>query len=376
MAQKAPKDTKPPRDVGPLGTIAGHLLWVALPVAGCTALYLVYNFYASGLGFFPFGPDGHRLTADQQAHIRQTVHITSLVLTLAGSLAALLAVLRYYDSDAAVFGAAAAGVVAYLGVPMLIRHQMSVIGKGPNPVTSELIWAFQAFGKVALLVVTVRVVVGVAVQLARRRPVRAEAAAKTPYVGTRPGMLGPCWELSKCREYLREVCPNSKDRKTCWRRKSGCGCDPQLARRLALAKDRYLGAVEAIEERAQAGAAAPEPTERRALLRHRQAMCRQCPIYLEHQEYKYRTLQWFMYPLAVVLIVLFWHWISIGYDQGLGFLEHVMAGLTMLPQEGEETIANQILGIDVKWLIVFCFGVILVTWLLRLLERWVFEWKW
>jgi hypothetical protein len=376
MAQKAPKDTKPPRDVGVLGAIAGHLLWIALPVAGCTALYLIYNFYASGLSFFPFGPDGHRLTAEVQAHVRQTVHITSLVLTIAGSLAALLAVLRYYDSDAALFGVAAAGLVAYLGVPTLIQHQLSVIGHQHNAVTKELAWSFQAFGKVSLVAVGIRLALGLAIQLSRRRRfVRVQTAGAPP--GSRPpGMLSPCWELSKCREYLAEMCPNYKAHKTCWRAGTGCACDPNLARSLADAKHTYLEAIYAIEEHVKAQAAAPEPSQRPAADQHRKTMCRECPIYLEHQEYKYRTMQWLMYPLAVALIVLCWRWISAGYDYGIGFLEHVMAGLTLLPKESNETIANQILGVDVKWLLIFCFGVILVTWLLRLLERWVFEWKW
>ena len=371
------KDAKPPRDVGVVGAIAGRLLWVALPIAACTAIYLIYNFYVTRLGFFPMGPDGHRLTVEQQAHITQTIHVASLVLTIAGSLAALFAMLRYYDSDAAVFGVAAAGVAAYLGVPMLIKHEMTTIGRAPNDVTLELTWAFQAFGKVGLVVAGIRVVLGLLLQLARRpRRVQVETARRVKGVTPQPGMLSPCWELSKCREHLREVCPNYKDRTTCWRRKSGCACDPQLAARLAVARERYLGAVDAIEERAQMGAATPEPAERAALTRQRQGICRECPIYLEHQEYKYRTLQWFMYPLAVGLIVVFWRWINAGYLWSMERLDDLMAGLRLLPQEERETIANQILGIDVKWLVILCLAIVLVTFLLRTLERWVFDWKW
>lgn len=376
MAQTRPdKGAKPPRDVGVVGAIAGRLLWVALAVAACTAIYLIYNFYVSRLGFFPIGPDGHRLTAEQQAHITQTIHVASLALTIAGSLAALLAMLRHYDSDAAVFGVAMAGAAAYLGVPMLINHHLATIGRPHNDVTLELAWAFLAFGKTALVVAGIRVIVGLFLQLVRRpRRVQVETAKRVKGVTSQPGMLSPCWELSKCREYLREVCPNYKDHRTCWRRKSGCACDPLLAQRLALAKDRHLGAVDAIEEHAQMGAAAPEPAERRALAR--QGICRECPIYLEHQEYKYRTLQWFMYPLAVGLIWVFWRGINAAYHWGMDGLDRLMAGLTLLPDREQETIANQILGIDVQWLVILCLAVVLVTLLLRTLERWVFDWKW
>jgi hypothetical protein len=375
MAQKAAHDAKPPRDVGVVGAIAGRLFWLAMPVALCTAAYLIYNFFASRLGVFPVGPGGGPLTAEQQAHITRTIHITSLVLTIAGSLAALFAMIRYYDSDTALFGLIAAGLVAYLGVPMLIHHHLSVIGRVPNAVTNELAWAFQAFGKVSLLVGGVKLVLGLLIQFARRtRRVRVETP-KGPAVRSNPGMLSPCWELSKCREHLREACPNYKDRKTCWRRKSGCGCDPQLAKRLAWAKSEYAGAVDAIEERAQTGSAAPSPGERRALASQRTAMCRECPIYLEHQDYKYRTLQWLMYPLTVGLIWVLWEWIDTAYDWTMDSLNALMRTFVLLPEPAGDTFANQILGIDVQYLVIFCLAIFLVTFLLTMLERWVFQWK-
>lgn len=106
------------------------------------------------------------------------------------------------------------------------------------------------------------------------------------------------------------------------------------------------------------------------------APCKTCPIYLEHQDHKYKTIAWLAYPVAAVAIFLAYPWIHQVYVWAVMGLEKVMSAVRILPPSARPgDVPDWVLQSHVEWLIILCIGLLVVSYLLQFVEYAIYEWK-
>ena len=150
-------------------------------------------------------------------------------------------------------------------------------------------WA-NTTGEGILVIVGVRVLIEI-VNFIRRHPPGALGLMRRPasprsqsHEARSAYRLARCWEMPYCHEAIKEMCPAFQRRRSCWRIKQGCNCDPYLIESL-LRKGvgKEIGARDAAYLRSDLAGNRRMGTERTR-------ECRSCPIFIEHQRQKFRVL--------------------------------------------------------------------------------------
>jgi hypothetical protein len=180
-----------------------------------------------------------------------------------------------------------------------------------------------------------------------------------------------CWELHFCRTSLRANCPRFLESATCWRKRSGCYCDQGLATQLltgvgANARAKVAEELEVAQRRARV---------RSQRQQKQQARCGECPLYLEHQKYKYRVLSWFAYPAAAGLIGLTIGFIRNGYHWVEVELGSVLTQFQILPHPLTDKPIEQAAWLSAENAAILMIGVLLVGVILQLTELAIFRLK-
>jgi len=176
-----------------------------------------------------------------------------------------------------------------------------------------------------------------------------------------------CWQTGFCRPYVRSFCPRYLARTPCWRRKEGCFCEERIVLR---AREMREGAQQFFA-RMQSALTGPVKTLTAAQKRER---CRSCPIYGEHQRFKYRLAVPFAFVAAFGILWSGADWIRRALLFSVEKLDAVASSLAFrAPQAGPmaSSVGEAFASSIVFWgFMVFLF-VMTLTWLLRLVE-WLF----
>lgn len=151
-----------------------------------------------------------------------------------------------------------------------------------------------------------------------------------------PSYIPKCWEMSRCRKNVRVVCPNNIDKEPCWKRRCGCLCDREFATflvetferpesRMALQADRpaAIPGIVTMRERMK-----QLKRERPWISYHK--LCFSCAIFLEHQEYKYRHLNWIGFPVTFAVAALLYPLYHEGYLFAASQLDRVAQRLFLV----------------------------------------------
>jgi hypothetical protein len=359
-----------PRVIGPFSLIADKILILAAIAGGGAFLYLLYGLVSGPVTAFPHPTGNEKSLLSQQAQtaLVSWVGLATQILGWASFLGAMLALARYYDSASSIWASGLIGGALYVGLPALIATILGQQYRSANQLTDTIILGSQAAGKIILIVTAARAVVHVFVA-AYRRPRRAAVPSAPRAAGARGArprtLLRQCWELTRCRS-SSGICPALRQRRTCWKRGSGCHCDLDLAEKLATGVEAWAHEeVVAIQYRA----------------RQQRRPCKACPLYEEHQEYKFRLVQWLAYPITAALIFATLPLLRLGYDRGLEFLDKVVAALAFMPSRGL-TVANpggvqsMVLTSNFQWVFFGCLGLLLLSYVLQGIERAIFRWGW
>jgi len=362
--------TVKPRVIGPFAILAEKAVILFGIAAGAAFLYLGYGLVSGHIPAFPHPPREEQklLSSAAQVSLVQWVGIATKILSWSALLAVILALLRYYDSSSAIGIAGVVGGFLYLGLPALMSVMVEQQYRQPNQLTDTIVIGTQAAGKVLLIVAAARGAAQVFWSALRRsrRIVVKPASGQSHALATRPrSLLRQCWELTRCRS-AGHICPSLRQRRSCWKRGSGCLCDLTLAETLAQGVEAWAHEeVLAVRTRAS--------QVRRP--------CRSCPIYEEHQDFKYRLIQYLAYPITAALIFVARPVLHFGYDRGLQLMDRVVAALAFMPDRTEHVfgsggVQSMVLGSNAEWVFFGCLGLLLLTYVLQGMERAVFRWGW
>lgn len=192
-----------------------------------------------------------------------------------------------------------------------------------------------------------------------------------------------CWEMYACPEAVRAKCPNFIDRVTCWKRRRGCLCDHKLSMYLfhgpnqetvRLANPQRLD-VAVLSELETYPAKLREATPRS--WRERRPFCHNCSIFLEHQGYKYKRMNWTFLPISLVVIAIFFPYFHLGYNFLAGWLDRLARHLALTGSVPENFYGNagNLVGSPFEYLLMAVFGLLLMSYVVEFTDWCLLEWK-
>jgi hypothetical protein len=369
--------------------VAGsRALNIATVVAGLSFLYLLYGLFSGEFGNFPRGANGTgMLSPQEQSEVLAVGYFAMRAFLISFWVVTALVVAFRWQTEIPRVVMLLVGLGVFVGMPLVAWPAAQ--RSGGTELMTRLISTFQAAGKVAVLLCLLRLafqaIRSMATQPARRR---AEAAAhvqgrpppeereekKPQRPRERTSVMRQCWELSLCTDKLRSNCPSYLSRSPCWRRRTGCQCDPYFAVRI----------MERVERTSRIAIGGPEAAARERIRRTAEwhaskhsdkRTCRQCPVYIDHQHYKYRALFWVAYPVTGAIVFLLLPALRGGYTWADKILTRMAASLRVLPDTRPELapFVTSVLSADVEFLIVGAVAVLLASLVLEAFEYAIFE---
>jgi hypothetical protein len=358
----------------------GHLMLLS-GVGTALGLALILFFVFSGA--LAYGAIGGTYLETQARNLglAQTVFLWCL------SIVVITALIRHYRSDSVGLLVLLGGIACWGVLPLAIRAHVSEYNTSLIALAESLIASVKTAGGVLMVVGLLRLVVGRVALLSTPTPGAARVAGlgaaaaeiAVQRAAQRPSLMRRCWELQFCRGNLKVNCPRFLEGASCWKKGGGCYCDQGLATRLlsgvgVQARVQVAEELEAAQRQAQKVSAGRRYASKKQKRPRRS--CRECPIYLDHQVYKYRALSWLCYPLAAALTGIFFARIQYGYEWVEAELGTLLSHAQVLPHY----LASRPLA-EGPWLtaenaMVALVGVFIVGVILRLTELFVFQLKW
>ncbi len=290
------------------------------------------------------------------------------------------AMIRHYRTESTGWITMLVGGACWAVLPLVVRSRTeSTTAQELMQLGQSLISAFQTSGGAMIVFGFFRVAVGRIIVLASPTQAAMRMGAYSPEVAAiaaeraagRPSLMRQCWELHFCRSSLRSGCPRFLQGVSCWKRNSGCYCDQGLATRLlsgvgANTRAKVAEELEVAQQRAH--------TRARRQKREK-APCGECPLYLEHQKYKYRVLSWLAYPAAAAAVGLTMRSIQSGYHWVEVELGTALARFQILPRSLTDRPLEQVAWLSAENAAVVLIGVLLVGIILQLTEVTIFRLK-
>jgi len=380
------KATGPPALAGTALYLLDRALMVAAVGVGVSVFYLLHALISGNAAAFPNTPGGEALSPAMREQLLHGVRVASYVFMAGLWGITVISIFRFRENDVAGCVGGLGGIICYLVLPWLVRSALMQHDANPNAASDLMLASFRATGKVLLMMTAVYFAAKMVTRI-MRRPARAKAAAPTmaesqpkdqpeQKVERRQTLLRKCWELSMCRDSLRENCPSFKLGVTCWKRGTGCQCDPILAQRLIQDLEFKLRGELPDKERV-ARERTKEQLSYRIAEHQGESFCHQCPIYNEHQFYKYNRLFWIAYPITAGLVFLLTPIIHRAYRWIDDTLASMLDSLQMLPhsEEALRPFVTTVYNFNAEIIFLISAGLIIAAYLLDLVDYAVFRAK-
>ena len=256
-----------------------------------------------------------------------------------------------------------------------------------DPFVTKLLASIPNIGIFLISIALLNLVLGYAIQLmymgGTKGATQLKFATETHKKGAKPSLIPKCWEMSRCRPGVRETCPNYLDLHTCWKRRSGCFCDRDLANYLVGSVDRkevqevidvQLNAVKS--KKATAIRSHLEEAGRRPW-RQQKVLCHACPLYVEHQEYKYKYWHWVSFPVTALIIVLGFDLFHAAYMAAVYGLNDVMQKLIKMGGLPDNFIPSTtgLADSPFQFVLLGVLGVLLASYVVALTDMIFLKWK-
>lgn len=271
-----------------------------------TGLRLALIAFVVSSAYILYGVYGGHLRGQVEPRIMSNIQLMGQIMAASGGLATICLVIITYEEVAWSVVAGLLGLGLIFGFPLMVAGQ--VTGGGERAAELIMRWTGIA-GQFIVVVVGVRMLIEV-VNYLREAPFRqARGAAEIEGVTAKPKptagrpswRLQPCWQMPYCHEAIRELCPAHKARRSCWRLRQGCNCDPGLIEALirtgAALKGKGTESKRPTQE-AYIRSDLQTPTKPGQVERTRE--CRNCPIFNEHQRQKFQLLN----PIVIIATIV------------------------------------------------------------------------
>lgn len=212
-----------------------------------------------------------------------------------------------------------------------------------------------------------------------RRSVRFQYIDPTDHRTEKPSPVPKCWQMSRCRPSVRTTCPNYIDKKTCWKRRSGCFCDRELANFLIGSVGKGE-AQEVIDMQKRAGVHQAvsmmrgHMTEKskRPSWKVQKYRCHNCPLFVEHQEYKYRTFSWTSILITGALAAAAWTFFDAAYKIGAVHLTQMLEQYRVVTLGAS---APELANSPFEYILYAVLFLLLWSYVINFMDTFFLEWK-
>ena len=344
---------------------------VATAGAVITVAYLLWGVF-SGMA-----TSWATLPAAERLRVEQNIHLAGRALLAATAVAAASFTLLYLRETTIGYLFLLLAALLAFGVPLGVIHLAPHTGQEPT-LLPLVVTSFQQAGMLclvpgiifAVLDVWVRVTSGYFREMFNRANLQYGAnVAKENQPSNR--FLGYCWQLPFCRPSIRKNCPIYHARRACWREGVGCMCEERVI-------------LQALEGK---GAPSPDPRQNVRFIpynRHlsreeKRERCRNCIIYNYRQQQKYQVIAPMVIVAAVAIVVHYAQQAQQILFQALRTVDNFVARFAFLPSSSEvqymkiESLARS--SEFVTWMMIVIIAVIIVSYVLRVVEYFIFQLK-
>jgi hypothetical protein len=326
---------------------------------GGSLLYIIYGF-ASG-----YIPHLNSFLPQYQQVILHKFTLALKLFSIGFFLLLLALLLRYTLSLEFSFLLLLTSLFLYFAIPLIFAAFYST--GIYNPAIGALIRTSQLLGEIAGVLSGLLILIDIGFLLHTRIGQKEIVYEKETLPARRRAfslsrLLMPCWETPYCREFLRDFCPSYSQKRSCWKVGGGCLCDEAIVNRL-------------LEQTSVRGREATPSLRRMTQLMQKKRDCKHCPIYQEHQRYKYQLAA----PLVPLFVIaIFWfgrggihhHYLNIAK-----FFDNLLSNLTYLPT-GVGKVYSTLSTPWLETIILVIFALFLIGILLHLLEYFIFSLEW
>ncbi|NIM05942.1 MAG: hypothetical protein GTO55_06620 [Armatimonadetes bacterium] len=365
------------KDEGPtkMEKILGNLVWLSALLCASGISYVCWLLLSGKLS-----PSYY---SDPQAlQLLEKSLSSALLLFGFGTWAlAIMVIARWPTSEVPGWVLLAAGTALYVAMaPMLQRMSPDIDFFGLNSPARGLFSVLRAHAAGLLFVGGLRVAVGMVL----RRPLAAtqetSRTAQLPSVGGQESVrtiTRQCWELVACQRALRDTCRRFKQRVSCWRVKSGCYCDANIAAALmqATREPQRVGDAPTRRVTSRARQSAAFLTKQSNLMPNmaKKGNCMACALYQEHQRFKFRLFSWIIFPVSLVILWFIAEPLRRLWMQMDHTLTRCFGNVSLLPGPGSPQGGALPATMDVSWVFVVVVGVLMISILLKAAEYAVFK---
>jgi hypothetical protein len=331
--------------------------------------YLLFGMLSGRLAHFS------ALSSMQQSQVTGNVVFACTAMVVSGIVLIASAAIRCYNEEQTGYLMLIGGALLYWGMPWLISPFVQWTN-GSGLWSLYIINQFKVVGLVGLAAATPFILVDVIIRfLGVRSPAKPKAAmvvSKTEgeeQLGSR--VYFKCWQTPYCRDYLRMHCKAFRQKKACWRIKSGCYCDEGMI--LRALKKSNAGKIPGFDQRFSEASG----LKSNLTAAQKRERCRQCFLYSVHQKQKYRMLS----PIPFVIVAwLLWQYngLVLGWlSTAMRLVDRFVSQVSFLPDAGKAVTNHWAnapsTSTTAEWLFLICLALVVLTYMLRFLEFMIFD---
>jgi len=331
------------------------------------SVYLMWGLLTGSLA------DAVTLAAAERYRILQNIHLACRILAISGMVGLASAAIRYYMDEITGYALLIGGAVLHWGIPMLVGTSLQGVSFQAATLPAYVVSQYSQVGMLALLLAGPLIAIDFWYKMRgmHRKATRGAAVVSGDQELPKARFYFFCWQMPYCRDYLRKFCTAYEKKKSCWRLKSGCYCDEEMI--LRVMKRSATSKIDGFDQRYLL---APE-SKKKLTAAQKRRRCRECFIYVEHQKLKYRILSPLSLPAAVTIMWMYFKPMKALLHSALQltdkFAGRISFGTGPVEAPAIKFGATTAATNTVEWLFLICLGMILVTYLLRGLEYFIFD---
>jgi hypothetical protein len=271
---------------------ARMIFWLATIASVAGFAYLLYGVFSGSL------THEFIVTLPQVARAKIANNLNSVDHILFGAVSVWVVVYLFLFWDMAMAGYMLALLVAFLnfGIP-IISQQFFLANHKTASVAATMMFKFLAdaswapgipAGVLILMDMIRHGITGLEKAIENRKRNMRYGTNVQEVQKPRNQFLGPCWNMPFCNEKFRSRCPIfTKKRGACWHNKRGCMCDQNLVQQIMASEFKRS---DKLNRPLPVANASPTPERQNLSPAAKRERCRQCIIYNQHQEQKYKAL--------------------------------------------------------------------------------------
>ena len=332
------------------------------------SIYLVWGLVTGSLAnavILP-GPDRFR--------VLQNIQYACQALQIGGVIFVISAAIRFYQDEITGYALLMGGATLHWGLPILVGASLQGVSFQAATLPAFVVSQYGLVGMVSLILAGPLIAIDFSFKMrgVRRKATRGAEVVSIQDELPKVRFCFFCWQMPYCRDYLRKFCGAYTKKKSCWRLKSGCYCDEEMI--LRVMKRSTTSKLDGFDQRYSQ----PLGSKKTVSAAQKRQRCRECFIFCEHQKLKYRILSPLAFPVALLIMWIYFQPVKTILHNALAltdkFAGRISYGAGADPFTAAAKSASAAAASNTaEYLFIVCLGMILVSYIIRGMEYFIFD---